>query len=73
MQIPKEELQEVDMVIDKSNMEIETNMKNIKKSWMKINIKEKHLMIMKIKNIVVEKKMKIHMVKKLSKSLINSS
>ena len=73
MQILKEELQEVDMVTDNSNMEIETIMKNKKKSWMKKNIKGKHLRRMKIQNIIKENNMmKISMARKISKNRVNN-
>ena len=73
MQILKEEQQEVDMVTDNSNMEIETIMKNKKKSWMKKNIKGKHLRRMKIQNIIKENNMmKISMARKISKNRVNN-
>lgn len=73
MQILKEEQQEVDMVTDNSNMEIETIMKNKKKSWKKKNIKGKHLRRMKIQNIIKENNMmKISMARKISKNRVNN-
>lgn len=73
MQILKEEQQEVDMVTDNSNMEIETIMKNKKKSWKKKNIKGKHLRRMKIQNIIKENNMmKISTTRKISKNQVNN-
>ena len=67
MQILIKEPQEVDMAIDNSNMEIETNLINKKKTWMKKNIKRKYLRTMKIKNIIeANNRMKIRWAKKIS-------
>jgi hypothetical protein len=67
MQILIKEHQEVDMAIDNFSMEIETNLINKKKTWMKRNIQRKYLKTMKIKYIIeVNNRMKTRWVKKIS-------
>ena len=72
MQILIKEPQEVDMAIDNFSMEIEKNLTNKKKTWMKRNIKRKYLRTMKIKYIIeINKRMKTRWAKNISKNLVN--